>query len=48
MTIGSAAAAQVRLIVWCKECGHQVESPIPPRWLLGTASKRPCPIGVSG
>ena len=25
MTLGSAAAAQVRLIVWCKECGHQVE-----------------------
>jgi hypothetical protein len=25
MTLGSAAAAQVRLIVWCKDCGHQVE-----------------------
>jgi hypothetical protein len=25
MTLGSAAAAQVRLIVWCKECQHQVE-----------------------
>jgi hypothetical protein len=25
MTLGSAAAAQVRLIVWCKGCGHQVE-----------------------
>ena len=25
MTLGSAAAAQVRLIVWCKACGHQVE-----------------------
>jgi hypothetical protein len=23
--LGSAAAAQVRLIVWCKDCGHQVE-----------------------
>jgi hypothetical protein len=25
MTLGSAAAAQVLLIVWCKDCGHQVE-----------------------
>lgn len=25
MTLGAAAAAQVRLIVWCKECQHQVE-----------------------
>jgi hypothetical protein len=25
MTLGKAAAAQVRLIVWCKGCGHQVE-----------------------
>jgi hypothetical protein len=25
MTLGGAAAAQVRLIVWCKGCGHQVE-----------------------
>ena len=25
MTLGGAAAAQVRLIVWCKECQHQVE-----------------------
>jgi len=25
MTLGSAAAAQVRLIVWCKACQHQVE-----------------------
>jgi Zn finger protein HypA/HybF involved in hydrogenase expression len=24
MTLGNAAA-RVRLIVWCKECGHQVE-----------------------
>jgi len=23
--LDSAAAAQVRLIVWCKDCGHQVE-----------------------
>ena len=25
MTLGSAAAARVRLIVWCKDCGHRVE-----------------------
>jgi hypothetical protein len=25
MTLGSAAAACVRLIVWCNECQHQVE-----------------------
>ena len=25
MTLGTAAAAQVRLIVWCKACQHQVE-----------------------
>jgi hypothetical protein len=25
MTLSAAAAAQVRLIVWCKSCQHQVE-----------------------
>jgi hypothetical protein len=25
MTLGNAAAAKVRLVVWCKECQHQVE-----------------------
>jgi hypothetical protein len=25
MTVGNAAAARVRLIVWCKACSHQVE-----------------------
>ena len=25
MTLGNAAAAPVRLIVWCKACQHQVE-----------------------
>ena len=25
MTLGAAAAAGVRRIVWCKECQHQVE-----------------------
>jgi hypothetical protein len=40
MTLGNAAAARVRLIVWCKECQHQVE-PDPaemPAWYgAGTA-----------
>jgi hypothetical protein len=25
MTLGGATSAQVRLIVWCKACQHQVE-----------------------
>ena len=25
MTLGAAAAAEVRLVVWCKDCNHQVE-----------------------
>ena len=25
MTLGNAAAAWVRLIVWCRDCGRQVE-----------------------
>jgi hypothetical protein len=25
MTLGNAAAARVRLIVWCRDCRHQVE-----------------------
>jgi hypothetical protein len=25
MTLGNAAAARVRLIVWCKDCNHQIE-----------------------
>ena len=25
MTLGNAAAAPVRLIVWCKDCQHQIE-----------------------
>jgi hypothetical protein len=25
MTVGSAAEAGLRLIVWCRGCGHQVE-----------------------
>jgi hypothetical protein len=25
MTLGNAAAAGVRLVVWCRDCGRQVE-----------------------
>jgi hypothetical protein len=25
MTLGNAAAARIRLIVWCRDCGRQVE-----------------------
>jgi hypothetical protein len=25
MTLGNAAAARVRLIVWCRECRHRAE-----------------------
>jgi hypothetical protein len=25
MTLGNAASAKVRLIVWCRDCRHQVE-----------------------
>ena len=25
MTLGNAAAAHVRLVVWCKACGHRSE-----------------------
>ena len=42
MTLGSAAAAQVRLI----GAGNAAtkSNPTPPRWLLGTEPKRPCSI----
>jgi hypothetical protein len=33
MTLGNAAAAQVRLIVSCKECQHQVE-PAAANWWI--------------
>jgi hypothetical protein len=28
MTLGGARAAKVRLIVWCKACGHRAEPDI--------------------
>ena len=46
MTLGNAAAAQVRLIVWCKTCQHQVE-PDPAEMAARVARKRPFSTGVS-
>ena len=31
MTLGQGLAAQVRLIVWCKACGHQAEPDVADR-----------------
>jgi hypothetical protein len=47
MTLGNAAAAGVRLIVWCKECRHQVE-PDPANKPSGMARKQASSIGDSG
>jgi hypothetical protein len=38
MTLGNAAAARVRLIVWSRIAAIK-SSPIRPRWLLGAAPK---------
>jgi hypothetical protein len=40
MTLDAAAAAQVRLIVWCKECRHQVE-PDPTEMATRYGAERP-------
>jgi len=40
MTLGNAAAARVRSIVWCKACQHQVE-PDP-----GRSPKRSPQLGI--
>jgi hypothetical protein len=47
MTLGNAAAARVRLIVWCKDCQHQVE-PDPAEMAQRYGAETPCPIGASG
>jgi hypothetical protein len=39
MTLGAAAAAGVRLIVWCKACHHQIE-PDPAAMAVQYAPKR--------
>jgi hypothetical protein len=43
ITLGGAAGARVRLIVWCKECQRQVEPD--PAEMAATAPKRPCSAG---
>jgi hypothetical protein len=59
MTLGNAAAAHVRLIVWCLPPGSHAAapgagiaaielSPIPPKWRGDTAPRRPFLIGASG
>jgi hypothetical protein len=45
MTLGNAAAARVRLIIWCKECGHQVEPD--PAEMAGRYGAE-TPVGASG
>jgi len=48
MTLGNAAAARVRLIVWCKTCQHQVEpDPAEMAERYGTRHAQ-CPTGTSG
>jgi hypothetical protein len=47
MTLGNAAAARVRLIVWCKDCRHQIE-PDAAEMAQRYGAERPCPIGESG
>ena len=50
MTPGNAAAAQGRRLVWCKDCGHQVE-PDPaemscPVWRRNTRPRLARPAGL--
>jgi hypothetical protein len=47
MTLSKAAAARVRLIVWCKECLHQVE-PDPAEMAARYRAETPRSIGESG
>jgi len=47
MALGNAAAADVRLIVWCRIASIKL-SPIPPKWRNDTVARLPFPIGVSG
>ena len=43
MTLGNAAAAHVRLIVWCKACRHQVE-PDPAEMARRYGAETPVPV----
>jgi hypothetical protein len=45
MTLGSAAAAGVRLIVWCKACPSIKVEPDPSRWPNDTVLRPRCGIG---
>jgi hypothetical protein len=47
MTLGNAAAAGVRLLVWCKDCQHQVE-PDPAEMAARYGAETPVPDGVIG
>ena len=42
MTLGNAAAARVRLIVWCKTCQHRVE-PDPAEQAVRHGAETPVP-----
>ncbi len=42
MTLGNAAAARVRLIVWCLDCHHQAE-PHPAEMAERYGAEMPCP-----
>jgi hypothetical protein len=42
MTLGNAAAAHVRLIVWCKDCRHQIE-PDPAEMAARYGAETPVP-----
>lgn len=42
MTLGNAAAARVRLVVWCRDCRHQVDlDPAAQAQLHGTEMTAP-------
>jgi hypothetical protein len=47
MTLGNAAAAHVRLIVWCLDCRHQVE-PDPAEMAERYGAEMTAPTGTSG
>jgi len=47
MTLGAAAAAQVRLIAWCKACQHPVE-PDTADMAARYGADTSCSIGESG
>jgi hypothetical protein len=46
MSLGVAAAAKVRLIVWCKACQHQVE-PDPAEETERYGARTPSSIGAA-